>query len=113
LNEDGLIRPSAEGEAAAHINEVEGSGMIYVDWRTGDVLRAKFASLGRKGPGQSTIKVEILGLDGQVPQDDGLHTGAEDYNDQMEDDEAGTASREGRVGIGEWPIWNLRIVDIT
>jgi len=102
MDQDGLLRPSAEGEASAYIKEVEDKGMIYVDWRTGNVLRDIFTA------GAEAIQVELLALDGQVAQDSEI-AGSE--RSRMEG--AGQASREGRVGIGEWPIWNLRIVDGT
>jgi hypothetical protein len=105
LEEEGLLRPSASGESAASLREVEESGMIYVDWRTGDVLRDVFGSL-EEGMG---VHVEILGMDGQVAYTQ------ETNGAQMEGAGAGAgqATREGRVGIGEWAIWNLRIVDGT
>jgi len=106
-DQEGLLRPSASGESVAHLQEVEDIGMIYVDWRTGDVLRDIFQS---QSEGMS-VHVEILGIDGQVSQDQQQ----EGYDDEMSrpGSGAGKATREGRVGIGEWAIWNLRIVDST
>jgi mannosidase alpha-like ER degradation enhancer 1 len=101
VEQDGLIRPSAEGEASDYVREVEDKSMVYVDWRTGDILRDMFESSDDK-----MVHVEVLGLDGQVAQDNEMEA---DIGSRLEG--AGRASREGRVGIGEWPIWNLRIVD--
>jgi len=104
-DQEGLLRPSASGESVARLEEVEDIGMIYVDWRTGDVLRDIFQS---QSEGMS-VHVEILGMDGQVPQDQQ----PEESDSQMSGSGsgAGKVTREGRVGIGEWAIWNLRIVD--
>lgn len=94
---EGLLRPSAEGEAAALLKEVSSSGLLYVDWRTGDVLR----SHASEGTG---MLVDVLPLDGQVATDT---ESVQDYNSAGR----GRKAREGRVGVGEWPIWNLRIVE--
>jgi len=106
-DQEGLLRPSASGESTAHLQEVEDTGMIYVDWRTGDVLRDIFQS---QSDGIS-VHVEILEIDGQVSQDQQQ----EGYGDEMSRPAsgAGKVTREGKVGIGEWAIWNLRIVDST
>ena len=101
MEQDGLLRPSAEGEGSAYIKEVEDKGMVYVDWRTGDVLRDMFRS------SNDVVHVEVLGLDGQVAQEN--ERAEEDAKSRLAG--AGRASREGRVGIGEWPIWNLRIIE--
>jgi mannosidase alpha-like ER degradation enhancer 1 len=103
MDQDGLLRPSAEGEGSTYIKEVEDKGMVYVDWRTGNVLRDVFQSPS------GVIYVEVLGFDGQVAQE--TERAEEDAERRLEG--AGRASREGRVGIGEWPIWNLRIIDGT
>lgn len=103
MDQDGLLRPSAAGEGSEYIKEVEDKGMIYVDWRTGNVLRDIFESSA------GAVHVEVLGLDGQVAQEN--EKAEVDAGSRLEG--AGRASREGRVGIGEWPIWNLRIVDST
>jgi mannosidase alpha-like ER degradation enhancer 1 len=103
MDQDGLLRPSAEGEGSAYIKEVEDKGMIYVDWRTGNVLRDVFRS------SSVVVDIEVLGFDGQVAQEN--ERAEVDAERRLEG--AGRASREGRVGIGEWPIWNLRIIDGT
>jgi mannosidase alpha-like ER degradation enhancer 1 len=103
MDQDGLLRPSAEGEGSAYIKEVEDKGMVYVDWRTGNVLRDVFQS------STGVVYVEVLGFDGQVA----LENERAEVDAERRLEGAGRASREGRVGIGEWPIWNLRIIDGT
>jgi mannosidase alpha-like ER degradation enhancer 1 len=102
MDTDGLLRPSAEGEATALLKEVEDVGLVYVDWRTGDVLREKT----RLKTGEITM-VEVLPMDGQVAP--GRLQNEEGYSSPTG---RGRQAREGRVGIGEWPIWNLRIVEV-
>lgn len=108
-DQEGLLRPSASGESTAHLQEVENMGMIYVDWHTGDVLRDIFKS---QSEGMS-VHVEILGMDGQVSQDQQPQGSDSQMSGSGAGAGAGKATREGRVGIGEWAIWNLRIVDST
>jgi mannosidase alpha-like ER degradation enhancer 1 len=99
IDEDGLLRPSAEAEPSSLLKDVENTGLLYVDWRTGDILRQIFST------GEKIIQVEVLGLDGQDISNDDLLGAAP--TGQVG---AGKATREGRVAVGEWAIWNLRIV---
>lgn len=105
---EGLIRPAADGESPALLHEVENTGLVYIDWRSGDVLRNLFKSdshsASETGLG-TTIKVEVLSLDGQSS-----NTGPP-ARSPLSARPPNTKSREGRVGVGEHVICNLRIVE--
>lgn len=91
---EGLIRPSADvddSDVAGKrvLEEVKGVGMIYVEYEVGEVL-------GRiMGGEQGEVEVEV----------EGLSEGSEGSSG------GGGVRREGRLGLGEWEIWNLRIVE--
>lgn len=99
---DGLIRPSADGESTAILHEVGETPLVFIDWRGGDILRHHFSHSSDRGE----VTVEVLSLDGQT-----------DLSPDVSEIGAATSSgtgksvRQGRVGVGDHVIWNLRIVD--
>lgn len=116
IDPDGLIRPSADDESPHVLKEVEGKGLVYVDWKTGDALRDIFnpdQSRSRTQSGESTVvMVEVMSFDGQTH-----HSGTGPVSADGERSTTSTTSskgqaREGRVGVGEHVIWNLRIVEV-
>jgi mannosidase alpha-like ER degradation enhancer 1 len=114
IDTDGLIRPSADDESPELLKEVEGMGLVYIDWKSGDVLRDTFesyASMSSHNPegagaaGGPIVMVDIMSLDGQS---DSSQTSSYASNNLST---SSSKAREGRVGVGEHVIWNLRIVE--
>lgn len=106
IDPDGLIRPSADGDGKSLdlIKEVKGTGLIYVDWKTGDALRKVF---DQSSTTIEKVMVEVMSLDGQSNSG----SGDPPSDDQHSASSSGGQVREGRVGVGEHAIWNLRIVE--
>jgi len=130
VDEDGLIRPSGDGEPEEITNKLKESGMVYVDTSVGEVVR----SVLERGIG---VGVEVLGLDFGMGGEDGgggddimsgmgmgmgmgngMRGGDQARGKGMKEGEGegegggtGQGVREGRVQVGNWVIWNLRIVE--
>lgn len=100
--EEGLIRPSAEGEPGAARKLVEGSGMVYVEHMIGEVVGRILERSGLE------VKVEVIRLDDDGSGGEEMLSGGSDRNVEGE----GDWRREGKLALGEWEIWNLRIVEI-
>jgi mannosidase alpha-like ER degradation enhancer 1 len=99
FDESGMIRPAADAEDKDTLGRVEGIGMIYVDHVAGDVIRR----LMDEGLG---LSVEMMRLEG------GLHGEQVDVKgDAASRGGRERRVREGRLGLGEWEISNLRIVE--
>lgn len=108
LDPDGLVRPSADDESPDLLQEVKGVGLVYVDWKTGDVLRRIFSEdTSSRTPGTS-VMVEVMSLDGQSDPD----PTAMSTDSKTSSSSSSGRLREGRVGVGEHVIRNLRIVEV-
>lgn len=111
LDPDGLVRPSADDESPDLLKEVEGVGLIYVDWKTGDALRSILSKDKSSKDPNTSVMVEIMSLDGQS-NPDLLANASTDRKSSSFSASASGKVREGRVGVGEHVIWNLRIVEV-
>ena len=90
-----LIRPAADGETDFMRKRVEMSGMVYMKRMVDDIIDRMIA---RSGEG---VKVEVLRLEGDAGEDDAVPS---------ERVGVGKAHpREGRMALGEWEIWNLKV----
>ena len=92
-----LIRPSADGSSEEQITAVEGTGMIFTAKMVGDIVMKTIEAE------KKDVVVEILRVEGGMQDtrgDSGKRAGQE-----------GAKGREGRLALGKWEIWNLKIVE--
>lgn len=103
VGDEGLIRPSAEGEAPALVEVLRMAefGVAYVQWAAGEVIKAALQ--------QGGVGVEVLLLD------DGLSPGSVTAQGAMPGrsvgGEKGGEVREGRVMVADHLVGNLRIIE--
>ncbi|KAK4689097.1 hypothetical protein P7C73_g1006, partial [Tremellales sp. Uapishka_1] len=87
--DEGLIRPSAEGESAETMALVKDIGVVYVEHLVGDLV---FRAME-----EGDVDVELLRA-----EDDGLgRDGGKKWPD----------GRHGKVVVGEWEILNLKVIE--
>ena len=95
FEEGGIIRPSAESEPENLMKETEDIGMVFTTFIVGEVIKGVMDN-GKQ------VGVELMRMEGvEVPEM------------QMKKDVDGRKDGtrgEGRLALGEWVIWNLRIV---
>ncbi len=111
-SDGGLIRPSADGEPEIVHRFIENSGMVYVDSVIGEVVGRIMARAGVE------VEVEVMRLgesegEGEMVYDAGTGERIEgdgDREGQMRDRDR-DKPREGRLALGQWEIWNLRITE--
>lgn len=110
IDGEGLIRPSAEEELQSMINQLgEDFGVLYLEYIVGGPV------LGVMEQG-AKVGLEMFDLDmgGIARQEE-----REDLKDERRETKGGKkgekadaqAAREGRVMVGGWDIWNLRIIE--
>lgn len=94
-----LVRPSADGVAQDLLDAVARSGLVFTAKMVGDVVKRTIEVEER------SVVVEILPADG--PMQDSVHG----HGQGRRGGEEGARGREGRLALGQWEIWNLKIVE--
>ena len=95
LPEGTLIRPSAEDCSADVLTTVKDIGMIFTSSQVGEIVK-------------KTIEVEGQDVEIEIKP---LENGMKDTLGADKTKEKAGKGREGRMALGEWEIWNLRIVE--
>ena len=91
----GLIRPAADGETDLMRRRIETSGMVYMERGVGDIVARMIAIPGAE------VKVEVLRIEGDA--------GGNDVESAKEAEGGKVDPREGKMALGEWEIWNLKV----
>ena len=112
-----LIRPSAEGEAEDEMRAVDSLGMMFTTHMVGEIIKRVIQVEGKVVgveliPGETdflgvTIDTATIPGDRQNQRPKGASAGSSTGAKEEE------APREGRLALGEWVIWNLKIVERT
>jgi len=95
LPEGALIRPSAEDCSPGELDALKDTGMVFTTEQVGEIVKRTIELEGRN------VVVE-------------LKTAETDMRDTAGSErkrEEGAKSREGRMALGQWEIWNLKIVE--
>lgn len=95
LPEGSLIRPSADDSPSDVLDAVKDVGMVFISGQVGDIVKKTIEKEGQ------SVVVELWAVD----------TGMKDAAEVGAKTEKGGKSREGRMALGLWEIWNLRIVE--
>lgn len=103
---DGLIRPSAEGEAPDRLYALKEAGfpVLYVDWTTGEAMRLLMDTVE-----EGELSVEVMRLEDDTVGSDSVWSREERTEGSGSGSEG--AMREGRVMVEGWTIWNLLIIE--
>ena len=105
FDDGSLIRPSAEAEPEDLVKATEGTGMVFTTYIVGELVKRMSAVEGK------VVGVELM------PLDDDLGVRLDSASPETfgsgsdKDSAAGSGPREGRLALGEWVIWNLKIVE--
>jgi mannosidase alpha-like ER degradation enhancer 1 len=101
-DDEGLIRPSADGEPEELLHRVRRVGIVYVEHIVGQaVLRPLEVET-------KAVVVEMMRLEAEAEAQDlsRRETAVGRRGDGKRNEE-----REGRVMVNDWEVWNLRIVE--
>ena len=83
-----LLRPSAELEPDVLLHQVRDMGVLYAQSMVGEAIHQKMD--------EGLVQLEVLHAEGAEQEFVQLGKGE---------------TREGRLAIGQWEIWNLRVVE--
>ncbi|ORY31990.1 glycoside hydrolase [Naematelia encephala] len=103
-DELGLIRPSAENEPQHILDTVKDAGMIYIDHLVGDAL-------------STVLDLGIVQVDVELMGDANGQNGHAKSGEIVKGQASGSAfgrrseERQGRLALGPWEIWNLKILE--
>ncbi|WVF66261.1 hypothetical protein IAT40_001001 [Kwoniella sp. CBS 6097] len=103
--DEGLIRPSAEIDPSLE-SELDDIGMIYTEYLVGEVLR-RAANVEKR-----VLGIELLRMDGDVSlagSDSAVKGEKQKTSGQAWD--TGAEAREGRLMVGQYGIYNLKVVN--
>ncbi|WWD22230.1 hypothetical protein CI109_106721 [Kwoniella shandongensis] len=112
--QEGLIRPSAEEDDLSHEAGLDEIGMVYTEYLVGEVVD-RFVRAEKKD-----VRVEIFSIEGR--EEVAPSTGAEGISSsstrkaeqrgrRRKGEKDRDPTREGKLMVGEWEIWNLRVVE--
>jgi len=97
ISDGHLIRPSADGSPEEQMAAVEGTGMVFTAKMVGDIVKKTIEAE------KKDVVVELLRVEGGMQETRG--------QSEKRRAEEGAKGREGRLALGAWEIWNLKIVE--
>ena len=97
----GLMRPSGDGESEKVLHELKGVGMVFTASMVGEVIKKMMK--------EKLVGVEMIRLDWDMSGMGDMET--ESGMSGSDGGGGGGVRREGRLALGDWEIWNLRIVE--